>query len=132
MTRRDFTAAIAGGACAGYSSAVAQTGSVMDQNPIRRRGVGLRGLDAARASAGFTLFAPMTGDGKVYLIDLRGNIVHQWKLPYPPGLYGYLTDDGTLFYNGKIPNDTFLGRKPFQGWRSFGGRLEWPHLMGST
>jgi outer membrane protein assembly factor BamB len=129
MTRRDFTAAIAGSACAGYSSAVAQTGSVMDQNPIRRRGVGLRGLDAARASAGFTLFAPMTGDGTVYLIDLRGNIVHQWKLPYPPGLYGYLTDDGTLFYNGKIPNDTFLGRSPFKGGAAleadWNGRILW-------
>ena len=31
----------------------------VDQNPIRRRGVGLRGLDANRASAGSTLFAPM-------------------------------------------------------------------------
>jgi hypothetical protein len=40
-------------------------------------------LNTALASAGFTLFAPMTGDGTVYLIDLRGNIVHQWKLPYP-------------------------------------------------
>ena len=129
MTRREFTAAIAGASCAGYSSAVAQTGSVMDQNPIRRRGVGLRGLDATRASAGFTLFAPMTGDGTVHLIDLRGNIVHQWKLPYPPGLYGYLTGDGTLFYNGKIPNDTFLGRSPFKGGAAleadWNGRVLW-------
>jgi hypothetical protein len=36
-------------------------------------------------------------------------VTHTWKMPYPPGLYGYLTDKGTLFYDGKIPNDTFIG-----------------------
>jgi hypothetical protein len=36
-------------------------------------------------------------------------------MPYPPGLYGYLTERGTLFYNGKIPNETFLGKAPFKG-----------------
>ena len=109
MTRREFAAGIAGAVCAASPSVVAQTVPVIDQNPIRRRGVGLRGLDAARASAGLTLFAPMLGDGTVYLIDLRGKIVHQWRMPYPPGLYGYFTEKGTLFYNGKIPNDSFLG-----------------------
>jgi hypothetical protein len=114
MTRREFTATVATAAVIRASTALAQTPPAIDQNPIRRRGVGLRGLDAARASAGFTLFAPMRGDGAVYLIDLSGNIVHQSRMPYPPGLYGYLTERGTLFYNGKIPNDTFLGRTPFK------------------
>jgi hypothetical protein len=36
-------------------------------------------------------------------------------MPYPPGLYGYLTDKGTLFYNGQIPNNTFIGKSPFMG-----------------
>ncbi len=57
----------------------------------------------------------MEGDGTVYLISLNGKVEHTWKMPYPPGLYGYLTDKGTLFYNGKIPNDTFLGKAPFKG-----------------
>ncbi len=87
----------------------------IDQNPIRRRGTGLRALDANRASAGLTLFSPIESDGIVYLISLDGKVVHTWKMPYPPGLYGYLTDKGTLFYNGKIPNDTFLGKAPFKG-----------------
>src|SRR5216683_6510884 len=87
----------------------------IDQNPIRRRGTGLRALDPARASPGLTLFSPIEADGIVYLIDLAGEVVHTWKMPYPPGLYGYLTDKGTLFYNGKIPNDTFLGKAPFKG-----------------
>ena len=103
--------------------------TMVDQNTIRRRGVGLRGLDASRSSAGLTLFTPMLGDGTVYLIDLSGKIVHQWRMPYRPGMYGYLTATGTLFYNGKIPNDTFLGRAPFKGGvaleADWNGRILW-------
>jgi hypothetical protein len=119
MSRRRFFGSTIGagiGAAAWPAHAaapIAQTGAI-DQNPIRRRGVGLRGLDAARACPGLTLFAPMGGT-EVYLIDLTGAVVHTWHLPYPPGLYGYLTDRGTLFYNGQIRNDTFLGRSPFMG-----------------
>ena len=129
MKRRTFFGALAGSACCPGPGAAAQAVPVIDQNPIRRRGVGLRGLDAARASAGLTLFAPMMGDGTVYLIDLRGNVVHQWRMPYPPGLYGYLTEKGTLFYNGKIPNDSFLGRTAFKGGvaleADWNGRILW-------
>jgi hypothetical protein len=89
--------------------------AAIDQNPVRRRGTGLRGLDAARASPGLTLFSPMEEGGIVYLISLEGKVAHTWKMPYPPGLYGYLTERGTLFYNGKIPNETFLGKAPFKG-----------------
>jgi hypothetical protein len=105
----------------------AQTAGV-DQNPIRRRGAGLRGLDAARAYPGLTLFAPM-GGREAHLIDLQGAVVHTWHLPYPPGLYGYLTDRGTLFYNGQIPNETFLGKSPFMGGAAmevdWNGRVLW-------
>src|SRR5262249_16171473 len=103
----------AGPMCASRDAAPAAAAPV-DQNPIRRRGVGLRALDATRAWSGLTLFAPM-GRKAVHLIDLHGSEVHTWNLPYPPGLYGYLTDRGTLFYNGQIPNDTFLGKTPFMG-----------------
>ncbi len=128
ITRRDFVGAAIGAALVGSAAfrptsqvigaqptvALPRAGGV-DQNPIRRRGTGLRGLEADRASAGLTLFAPMGGDGTVYLVDLHGTLVHTWKMPYPPGLYGYLTDQGTLLYNGKIPNETFLGKSPFKG-----------------
>jgi outer membrane protein assembly factor BamB len=33
-------------------------------------------------------------------------------MPYPPG-YGYLTEKGTLFYNGKIPRETFIAKAAF-------------------
>jgi hypothetical protein len=91
----------------------------IDPNTIRRRGVGLRGYDRERASAGYTLFAPNrfpnTGGGTVYLIDIEGNVVHKWNLPHPPGLYGYLTERGTLLYNGQIRNDSWLGNSAFMG-----------------
>jgi hypothetical protein len=134
MTRREFGFGFGalGAAASIPSQAIAQSGkpgAAVDQNAVRRRGIGLRGLDTARASAGFTLFAPMSGDGTVYLIDLNGKIVHTWRMPYPPGLYGYLTDRGTLFYNGQIPNETFLGRRPFKGGAAleadWSGRILW-------
>ena len=120
ISRRNFAGMCIGAAAAGASGfdSVSQVrgaqsssspiaNAVIDQNPIRRRGTGFRALDASRASPGLTLFSPIEGDGMVYLIDLTGKIDHTWKMPYPPGLYGYLTDKGTLFYNGKIPNAPF-------------------------
>jgi hypothetical protein len=103
--------------------------TMIDQNPIRRRGTGVRAFDRSLACPGFTLFAPMNGNGTVYLIDLNGKVLHEWHMPYPPGLYGYLTEGGTLFYNGKIPNDTFLGKSPFKGGvaleADWNGRVLW-------
>jgi hypothetical protein len=126
ITRREFTGICVSAAAIGTApleagsqlwgapgSASSIRANAVDQNPIRRRGTGLRALDAERASAGLTLFA--AGDGTVYLIDLAGKVVHNWRMPYPPGLYGYLTEKGTLFYNGQIRNETFLGKSPFKG-----------------
>ena len=89
--------------------------TAIDPNAIRRRGVGFRGYDPGRVSPGFTLFTPQFGDGTVYLIGIEGDVVHTWKLPYPPGRYGYLTDRGTLFYNGRTPGPGWLGRQGFKG-----------------
>ena len=113
MRRRDFGIRV-GALPAALPFTAAAAGSGIDQNPIRRRGVGLRGWNRAQASPGLTLFTPMNGEGTVYLMDLNGKIGHTWEMPYPPGLYGYLTERGTLFYNGKIPTDSFLGRTPFR------------------
>lgn len=73
--------------------------TTIDPNTIRRRGVGVRGHDPSRAFEGYTLFAPTAPPNKtVYLIDMVGNVVHTWNMPYPPGWSGYLTPRGTLFY----------------------------------
>src|SRR5262245_33121969 len=123
---RSLQAGLPAGTVAADTASVPGT---IDPNTIRRRGVGFRGSDPQRVSPGFTLFAPMTGGGVVYLIDIQGNVTHTWTLPYPPGLYGYLTDRGTLFYNGQIPNDTFLGKQPFMGGSvlemDWNGRILW-------
>src|SRR5215475_4800858 len=85
--------------------AMSPQGSPLDQNTIRRRGIGLRVLDRDRACPGYTLFTPLTGQGEVYLIDLEGKVVHQWTLPYHPGLHGYLLPNGNVVLLGleKIP-----------------------------
>jgi hypothetical protein len=79
----------------------------------KRRGVGLRACEPEPASPGFTLFAPhFVQNRSVYLIDLQGEVVHTWNVPYPPGLSGYLTERGTLFYNERTSEENFLNRFP--------------------
>lgn len=118
----------------------------IEPNTIRRRGVGFRGYDPARAFIGYTLIAPNNqtssanaqkpyGDinqpyGKtIYLIDMTGNVVHRWEMPYSPGLTTYLTERGTLFLNGHVPSSSNLGRKYYRGGAAmevdWNGRVLW-------
>ena len=64
------------------------------------------------------MYAPMSGPGDVYLLNLDGEEVHHWQLPDPPGLYGYLLPNGNLFYGGKL-RDAEWDR--FQSWKRFKG-----------
>src|SRR5260370_42225965 len=106
------TSGVAGDAVAQSAAGSPAQGGI-EPSTIKRRGVGFRGYDPDRAFPGFTLFAPSANTDKtVYLIDLQGNVVHSWDMPYPP-FYAYLTDRGTLFCNGKIPNPSFVGRAPY-------------------
>jgi len=103
----------------------------VEQNKLKRSAIGVRACDHERAYLGFTLFAPQSGGGKVYLIDLDGNLAHTWQMPYPPGNYGYLTDRGNYFYNGKIAEDSqrFISKKPWKGGvaleADWSGRVLW-------
>src|SRR5215470_3336094 len=90
--------------------------AAIEQNTLKRRGVGLRACEPDRAFAGFTLFAPHFVENRnVYLINLQGEVVHTWMMPYPPGMSGYLTSRATLFYNGHTSENSFLSRFPFKG-----------------
>ena len=89
--------------------------TTVDQQKIRRNRTGLIAHDPALAQPGYTLFTPMYGDGTVYLVDMKGEIAHRWQMPYRPGLYGHLLDNGHLFYGGKIMED--LDR--FEAWPRF-------------
>jgi hypothetical protein len=103
----------------------------VEQVKAKRGGVGVRACDRDRAFPGYTLFAPLSGGGAVYLIDVDGNVVHTWQMPYAPGLSGYLTDTGTFFYNGKIidQSDRFISRQPWKGGvvleADWNGRVLW-------
>jgi uncharacterized protein (UPF0248 family) len=111
-------ALLTGIAVLGASAALGQNQvmAAIEQNALKRRGVGLLASDPERASREFTLFAPLFVQNRnVYLIDLQGNIVHTWTMPYSPGLSGYLTERGTLFFNGRTPENSFLSRFPFKG-----------------
>ena len=55
---------------------------------------------------------------QTWLIDLQGNIVHQWNPECLPGLYGYLLPNGNLFYNGKTEDETW---ELFSGFNGFKG-----------
>jgi len=107
-----------GSAAIGASVAIggSQAMPELEQNTLKRRGVGLRACEPKRAFAGFTLFAPHFVESRtVYLIDLQGEVVHTWNMAYPPGLSGCLTERGTLFYNGRTSEQSFLSRFPFKG-----------------
>jgi uncharacterized protein (UPF0248 family) len=123
---------LTGFAALGASTAIGgnRVMAAVEQNTLKRRGVGLRALDPQRAFPGFTLFAPhFVQNRSVYLIDLRGEVVHTWNMPYPPGLSGYLTERGTLFYNGRTSEQSFLSRFPFKGGAvleaDWNGRVLW-------
>ncbi len=106
---------------------------VVDQNTLRRHGVGLRALDRDKASPGYTLFTPLSGDGEAYLVDLDGEVVHQWDLPYRPGLHAHILANGNLLYGGKAPDGEIL----FPIWGEYrggivaevgpGGDVVWQH-----
>lgn len=74
--------------------------STVDQVTQRRRGVGLIAHDPALSAGGYTLIAPQTGGGKVYLVAADGTVAHEWQLPVRPGRHAVLLPNGHLGYNG--------------------------------
>ena len=74
--------------------------TTVDQITQRRRGVGLIAHDPALSYDGYTLIAPQTDGGNVYLIDILGTVVHQWKMPTRPGRAAVMLPNGNLGYNG--------------------------------
>ncbi|MGW6022863.1 aryl-sulfate sulfotransferase [Streptomyces sp. NPDC055099] len=91
----------------------------VDQNQRRRRGTGLMALDEEASYGGYTLFAPLTGSGEVYLIDAHGGIAHQWNLPHRPGRHARILPNGNLAYNGVLPDEPAL----FPMWHKYRGGI---------
>ena len=57
--------------------------------------IGLTVVDERRATAGYTIFTP-TFQRTTYLVNMRGNVVHQWELADEPGHWAYLLPNGNL------------------------------------
>jgi hypothetical protein len=76
----------------------------VDQVTLRRRGVGVIAYDPTRSAGGYTLYAPQTDGGNVYLIDMHGAVAHSWQLPVRPGRHAVLLPNGNLGYNGNHPD----------------------------
>jgi hypothetical protein len=92
------------------------------------------GFGAAPPSDGYTLVAPLD-DTKTYLIDMDGNVVHQWESPYTAGAYAVLLDNGHLLRPGNLGNSAFsaggrAGRIEEYDWD--GNLVWWYELNTST
>ncbi|RGE19301.1 aryl-sulfate sulfotransferase [Leucobacter sp. wl10] len=84
--------------------------------PGRKRLEGVTYCDAERVAEGLTLIAGSWGGQSVHLVDEDGTEVHEWQLPWPPGLGQDLSPHGTLIANGKVRDQhPFLSGLPFQG-----------------
>ena len=66
--------------------------------------VGLIHYTPAACQLGYTLFSTTRGGKDAYLIDMRGNVVHQWHSE--EGIhYSYLLDNGNLLCRTMPPED---------------------------
>ena len=59
---------------------------------------GLTHVDRERATPGYRIFSPL-GLRNTYIINMAGEVVHSWDLPYEPGNYGYLLPNGNYRFN---------------------------------
>lgn len=88
----------------------------MEQHTLRRRGLGLRGVDQERVSPGYVLYSPLTSN-TVHLVSTSGEEVHRWTLPHRAGRHARLLANGTLAYNGVHPESPRL----FPMWAKYRG-----------
>ena len=66
---------------------------------LKRRKLGLT-HSTSESAGGYTLYAPLTGNGYVPLIDAGGDVVHEWNMPVRPGRHAEILESGNLAYNG--------------------------------
>jgi hypothetical protein len=97
--------------------------------PIRTTEQSVTVYDGKRAYEGYTLFAPHFGRD-VWLIDMKGRIVHRWKMEHLAGGDGRLLPNGNLLRLNKTLKEPlhFLGSVSSElveyGWE---GKIVWRH-----
>jgi outer membrane protein assembly factor BamB len=65
----------------------------MGWSPFRK--TGLTYYHPAASTKGYTIVTP-TGESTTYLIDMSGQVVHEWRYPQFRGFYGRLLPNGNL------------------------------------
>jgi hypothetical protein len=80
------------------------------------------------ATAGYTLFSPLHSSS-TYLIDLRGDVVHQWSHPLINSSYAYLLETGNLLWVGRLPEgpQRMGGRGGLLREYDWRGQVVWEH-----
>lgn len=84
-------------------------------------------FDKEKAQDGYTLISPMQSTSS-YLLDMEGNVVHEWKTAGLPGLYAELLPNGNLLrgirYEKKVPFGGVSGGLQEIDWD---GNVVWEH-----
>ena len=75
---------------------------------MRPRHFGLQ-VNEDGAAEGYTIFSPLWRP-VTYLLNMDGEVVHEWELPGLPGGYSYLLPNGNLFSATKTDDGP-----PFEG-----------------
>jgi hypothetical protein len=97
---------------------------------------GVTFYDPFKASGGYTLYAPMglsysSGEADVFLIDMEGHICNRWRMPYMPGMHGFLLPNGNLIYSGMKENVHVKYNLPFS-LTGYGGNIVEQDWDGNT
>lgn len=90
----------------------------MEQNTLKRRGIGITGVDRARTNGGYTLICPLTSS-TARLIDIDGKEIHSWQLPGRIGRHACLLPNGNLAVNTIDPDRKHI----FPFFNKYGGGI---------
>lgn len=91
----------------------------LHQSALRRYlKTGVTGHNRAKAEQGYVLFSPLGMINKTLLVNMAGEVVHEWNHDTAIGMYGELTEEGNLFMGAKLRDDTW---DIFRFWPAFKG-----------
>ena len=83
--------------CLAFGSIFQPATAYAGEGVVPAKQLGITCWDPTKTCNGYTLFAPLSGKD-VWLIDMKGRIVHHWEMPNMPGTYGKLLPNGNLIY----------------------------------
>jgi len=67
--------------------------------------------NALKSDNGYTLICPKYSKD-MWLIDIKGNVVNRWRMPYLPAGHGILLPNGNFFYGGQLKTHEEVGLPP--------------------